>query len=133
MKQLTQVHTNKSQSNYKSTNLTLLKMFLAQTVKSPSDNNEKNWRTPTIIAFLTQNVNHNGTNTKTTNKNAHKNQSNYKKTNFTLLKIFLGEAEKTATNNNEKNWQTLTITAPLTQNENHNGTNNKTTNKNIHK
>ena len=109
------------------------KNVLSQAVKSPTNNNEKNWRNPTIIILLTKNVNHNGTNNKTTNKNAHKNQSNYKKTNLNLLKMFLAQTVKTPTNNNEKNWQTPTIIAPLTQNVKHNGTNNKTTNKSIHK
>ena len=35
------MHTNKNQSNYKCTNLALLKIFLVQAVKSLTNNNEK--------------------------------------------------------------------------------------------
>ena len=40
------MHTNKNQSNCKKTNLTLLKMFSAQAVHSPTNNNEKNKHFP---------------------------------------------------------------------------------------
>jgi len=82
------MHTNENQSNYTKTNLALLKMFLAQAIQSPTNNNEKNLQIPSLIAPLTKNVNHNGTNNKTTSKIVHKIQSNYKKLNLTLLKCF---------------------------------------------
>jgi len=49
-------------------------MFLAQAVKTPTNNNEKNWQTPFLITPLTQNVNHKDTDIKKlikiyTNKN----------------------------------------------------------------